>query len=376
MKDQLPAIGRNIRYLRRQNGWTLSGLAEKIKICEGPLGRIERGLNAPSAIVIYRLARVFGVQIDTLFAEKTQDIGFVKQVRMPRGCYPVIVHGETRILPAGIREMAHELTESFQALEDICKVQKRSQIPLHIPFELNELGIEALSITIRRLMGIGHGIVFDYFELFETHGFRVISAPMPRDCEGFSCYDSPNQNVFYFLNSRQNPERQLFRLAWELGKVLILTQSMMQTFTDEKPNMDKEKQILSDEKAARYFAAVFLMPEKAVRDTVQQLGIRNKCWSYDLILRIKNRFGISAQSFLYRLEELDLIEPESSRHFETIIQEHYQKTKKGEPGLSKRRLSSNGRFWDLVYSGKDIDNKRDEVLEIEQVMRKWKIPGS
>ncbi len=57
------------------------------------------------------------------------------------------------------------------------------------------------------------------------------------------------------------------------------------------------------------FAATFLMPKKSVCDTVNQLGIQKKHWSYELLLRIKHRFGISAETFLYRLEELDLIDP-------------------------------------------------------------------
>jgi len=42
------------------------------------------------------------------------------------------------------------------------------------------------------------------------------------------------------------------------------------------------------------FAATFLMPSGAVTDTVEQLGIRQKQWPYELLLRIKHRFGVSA----------------------------------------------------------------------------------
>jgi hypothetical protein len=34
------------------------------------------------------------------------------------------------------------------------------------------------------------------------------------------------------------------------------------------------------------------------------LGIQKKHWSYELLLRIKHCFGISAEAFLYRLNEL------------------------------------------------------------------------
>ena len=39
------------------------------------------------------------------------------------------------------------------------------------------------------------------------------------------------------------------------------------------------------------------MPAKAVSDTVEQLGIQKKHWSYELLLLIKHRFGVSAEAF-------------------------------------------------------------------------------
>ncbi|MBW1893908.1 MAG: helix-turn-helix transcriptional regulator, partial [Deltaproteobacteria bacterium] len=49
MKKDLTFIGKNIRYFRRQRGWTMATLATKAGLSETPLGRIERCENAPSA---------------------------------------------------------------------------------------------------------------------------------------------------------------------------------------------------------------------------------------------------------------------------------------------------------------------------------------
>jgi len=99
----------------------------------------------------------------------------------------------------------------------------------------------------------------------------------------------------------QNPERQLFCLACELGKVLILTYSIQQGVdlfqTDAASDSSGEKPFTAH-RASRRFAATFLMPAKAVSDTVEQLGIQRKHWSYELLLRIKHRFGVSAEAFL------------------------------------------------------------------------------
>jgi Zn-dependent peptidase ImmA (M78 family) len=179
--------------------------------------------------------------------------------------------------------MAQDIIDAFCALEDICKAQKRPNIPLVIPFDLTIRGMEALSEKARYFAGIEHGVVFDYFELFETLGFRVVVVPMSKDVHSFSYYDPPNQNAFFFLNARKNPERQLFYLAYELGKILILTHTIQQgveLFQINAASDPSAEKPFTAHRAARRFAATFLMPAKAVSDTVEQLGIQKKHWSY------------------------------------------------------------------------------------------------
>ncbi|MBU0988347.1 MAG: helix-turn-helix domain-containing protein, partial [Proteobacteria bacterium] len=212
MKIDLGFIGKNIRNLRRQRNWTMAELAARIGMNPVPLGRIERGVNAPSASVIYRLAKTLGVSVDTLFAEHEQDFRSL-QHDSSGAPFPVPLDSPAETLPPGTRAMALDIIDAFRGLEDICNAQKHARIPLLIPFEATENGMEALSQTVRRFMGIEHGVVFDYFELFENQGFRVIVVSMPKPLNSFAYYDPLYQNAFFFLNARENPERQLFRLA-------------------------------------------------------------------------------------------------------------------------------------------------------------------
>lgn len=375
MKINLGFIGKNIRKLRRQRNWTMAKLAAKVGMSEAPLGRIERGLNAPSASVIYRLSKELGVSVDIFFVEDNQSFRY-SMYEKARDPFPTTTGGEDKELPPMVKTMALDMIEAFSALEDICNAQKRANIPLLIPFDPTTKGVEALSEKVRHFAGIEHGIVFDYFELFETLGFRVIAVPLPKGIESFSYYDPPNQNAFFFLNARKNPERQLFCLVYELGKVLILTHAIQQGVdlfqTDAASDPSGEKPFTAH-RAARRFAATFLMPAKAVSDTVRQLGIQKKCWSYELLLCIKHRFGVSAEAFLYRLNELDLIDPSLVQPLKDTIHEHYGKTDFGEPDLSRRLLTPNGRLWDLVLIGKSSEEGHEEVVEIERLLKKWKV---
>ncbi|NNK85150.1 MAG: ImmA/IrrE family metallo-endopeptidase [Desulfobacterales bacterium] len=373
MESKLEFIGRNIRYLRRERGWTIAHLASKAKISEVPLGRIERGVNAPSANAIYHLAKALDVSVDTIFAEEHESL---RIQRFEGKKKPFLVSSNIKnIFSLQLKSMAKDMIEGFQALEDICGVQKRAKIPLLIPFDADEDGMEILSLTVRRYMGIEYSIVFDYFELFENQGFRVIAVPMPKAIDGFSYYDPVNQNAFFFLNAKKNPERQLFHLAYELCNILITTASIQRNETLAE-NADLEpykKKTFTDHRAASHFAATFLMPSGAVVDTVRQLGIQKKQWSYELLLRIKHRFGVSSEAFLYRLDELALIHPSLLIRLKHKIKDHYKETGYGEPDFSRRLLTPNGRLWDLVLTGKEFSEGRKEILEIEQLFEKWKV---
>jgi len=374
MKINLGFIGKNIRYLRRERGWTLARLAAKTGMSEIPLGRIERSINAPSASAIYSLSKAFNVSVDTLFAEEHESF---RQCRFEDEKKPFLIAADPeKLFTPQIKSMAQDIIEGFQSLEDICAAQKHAKIPLFIPFEADYQGMENLSLNVRRYMGVEHGIVFDYFELFESQGFRVIAVPMPKAIDGFSYYDPLNQNAFFFLNTKKNPEKQLFRLAYELGSILIMTvairrdETLVETGSNPKASGEKPFTV---HRAAKRFAATFLMPSNAVIDTVRQLGIQQKQWSYDLLLRIKHRFGVSTEAFLYRLDELSLIDPSLVEPLKVKIHKHYGKTDFGEPDLSRRLLTPNGRLWDLVLTGKESEEGREEALEIEKVLKKWKV---
>jgi Zn-dependent peptidase ImmA (M78 family)/DNA-binding XRE family transcriptional regulator len=375
VKPNLDFIGKNIRFLRRQSSWTLAELATRVGMSEGPLGRIERGVNAPSASVIYRISKAFGVSVNALFVDAEHD-PHTKRFEGKQGPFLVTIGKEDAALPGRVQSAADDIIEVFQALEDICNARKRAKIPLLIPSDPTEQGMEDLSETVRRIMEIQHGIVFDYLELFENQGFRVVVLPLPKDIDSFSYYDPPNHNAFFFLNARKNPERQLFSLAYELGMIFILTYTMqlgIELFAARDENGPDGQKPFTARHGANRFAATFLMPKKSVCDTVNQLGIQKKHWSYELLLRIKHRFGISAETFLYRLNELDLIDPVLIEPLQKKIFNHYDNTTFGEPDFSRRLLTPNGRLWDLVLTGKEVEEGRDEVLGIEQILKKWKV---
>jgi Zn-dependent peptidase ImmA (M78 family)/DNA-binding XRE family transcriptional regulator len=386
MDTNLNFVGKNIRFFRRSRNWTISELATKAGIQEPPLGRIERGLNLPSAKVLHNLSKALNISMDSLFAKNpshapdkdtgTPNVSFVTIAKTPE------------IPPKSLLKACHEIMTAFHALEDICKAQKQAYLPLSIPFIPSYKGMDELAMRIRQYFGTGSAIVFDHFELFENAGMRIILFPFTKGAikmESISFYEPSFHNAFFFLNSRHDPEKQLFSLCFELGKILISNQIKLQgkSFFPQQAgsSQNKKHQIkniqisrpINSQRAAKRFAATMLMPNAAVRTTISQLGITPDNWSYELLVRIKHRFGISAQSFLYRLNELDLISPAISEKLDKTIKEYYKKTDNKEPDSTRRILTPNGRFFDLLLTAQNKNNVKDEIKQIKNLQQRLKI---
>ena len=114
---------------------------------------------------------------------------------------------------------------------------------------------------------------------------------------------------------------------------------------------------------------VRLGPSEAVHATVRQLGIGPNGWTWDLLLRIKHRFGVSAEAFLYRLGELDLIAKEPAESFKARITEHYKATDYGEPDGTRRILTPNGRLGDLLLLAMPMKEHAVEVKAIQKLFK-------
>nr|WP_320193627.1 XRE family transcriptional regulator [uncultured Desulfobacter sp.] len=374
MPNNLKFIGENIRSFRQSRNWTLAQLALKIGIQEGPLGRIERGGNLPSATVIYNLAQALDIPTDALFAP---DLSQARAAATKTDTAHVTIEPDASVPQKPLLLACRKLMSAFHTLEDILGVQKYAQIPLSIPFEPDYAGMEQLAGRIRTAMGTGDAVVFDYLELFENFGLRILLFPFMKPAEnldGLSFFEPVYQNAFFFINARKNPEKQLFCLATELGKILIFNQMKIRKDTlFPNTGTTSEPRPINPERAAKHFAATFLMPENAIQATVSQIGITPDTWTWDLLLRIKHRFGISTEAFAYRLKELKLITEDSADTYIQKIKTHYTQTDFGEPDASRRILNANGRFFDLLLTAGQDGTAGQEIEQIYAMVEELKL---
>ena len=82
-----------------------------------------------------------------------------------------------------------------------------------------------------------------------------------------------------------------------------------------------------------------------MRNAVYSLNIKPDEWTYELLLRMKERFGVSAQFFAIRLKELALITRRKSDEFINRIKQYYESHNNNEPMANERQP---GRAYDLA----------------------------
>lgn len=372
-------VGARIRQLREIQHISQVRLATEIGIRAGPLGWIEKGKHLPSGRVLYRIAKQLNVRLDDLFQEAdvwqaaAQPVLDTAPVLLP----PLDMDASAEPVKAS-HIVCQSVAEKVIQLEDLCGVAKTTTVPLCTPFSPTEAGAEYVAAQARQSLGIGDAVVSDYMELLEGAGLRVVFLDMPDGCDTFGGYDRLNRNAFIFINSRlkKQPEQQVYRMIFELGRLFWYARKQFGAAEVEASPVPEEA-ALDEAQFARRFAMHFLMPASAVRLTAWRLGLAAKAWSFETLLRLKKRFGVSAQSFALRLQGLNMTwsdkQKRSPRYylFKDEIDAYAEANGAlSEPGGNRAQLAMNGRLCDLLLRAEQSAGKDQKALNaVKRVLR-------
>lgn len=384
-------VGENIKSLRINRHLSQSALARMAKMHPAQLCNIEQGKRMPSLRTLENIAAAFNISSQDLLTVAAQtsydqindrpgeavlkariktakrrsgSSATAAEALLKKSIIPAhpefikVARGESPRLLKDVQKRIELLVNTFLQLEDICGVSKHTTMPLHASYPLNEQGADLLANLVRTRIGIGTAVVYDYPALFETIGMRVIFtdlAPTPDPSKGpqsFSLFDRKNDNAFIFISRRLTRERQIFRLLCEFGQLYLFTAAANVTIIETARNR----------RFLKLFAARFLMPDTAVRDAVAQLSITPEEWNYELLLRFKQRFGVSAEAFVHRLEEIGLIKPKLRQALKEQIRSYYESSGYHEPASEAVPYCGNERVKDLLLLAKER-GADDDVLQ-------------
>ena len=210
-----------------------------------------------------------------------------------------------------VRARLRRETEAWKKIERKAGVAGSATLPLFFPAAAERGAL--LAREVRTAGGLGTAAGVDPVAFLEGKGFRVLVTKLPAGLDSWSLWDPDDGTAFVFLREAATPERKRFRAAFELGHLARFISGGFRPLRD----------IGASRKASRAFAAAFLLPEEAVRESAHGLAIGPEDWTWELVLALKARFGTSAETFLYRIEELGMISRSRNRAFRRLLEEHY-----------------------------------------------------
>ena len=273
-----------IKQLRLARGMSLDDLANSMGgiVTRQALSKYELGQSTPSAPVLNQLAAALEVKAMELWAKPSLRIrfqGYRKKATLPKKWQ------------ASFEALVSRNLEERLMLQDYCYQSIPFDLPVHA-FQVKSLAdAETAAEKLRETWRLGLDSIGDLTAVLEDHLVHVLEMEGPEKFDGISALveDSHGQLRAAAVVSRLGcpGDRQRLNLAHELGHVVM------------KPGPE-----LDQEKAAFRFAAAFLAPRPCVE---REIGTKRTTVRLEELLILKRRFGMSIQSLLHRLLDLETI---------------------------------------------------------------------
>ena len=341
-------IGARVSAWRKERRLLQKELAAKADMNATQLWALEHGRSSPSMRSVERIADALGITIVDLMSPPGEDASGdagsdpadpSRALLLPEAGFLPTVSSYEDIKPVDAATLHRlcTLTRKARATESLQSSLAPTDLPLFSQVSESEAGAEQLAYALRAHLDVGSAIIHDTIPLFESHGVRVIDTKMPDKPGSVSLYDPRSNNFTVFIASqfKDKPWRRDFLLLTEIGRAFLFFRRGRMPYHETKRSR----------RFAHHFAATFLQPEAAVRYAVSSLNVKPDEWTYELLLRMKERFGVSAQFFNIRLKELSLITRRRHAEFDAKIKRHYKRTGYSEPMASNRKP---GRRHDLA----------------------------
>ena len=363
---QASDIGGAVRRLRVGMGLRQGDLAKMTGMSAAQLCHIEKDRNAPSVRTLRRIADALGVPLSELTAGTGTPAAAAPETTghmpLPGEAVPgdaaappprpkppeargrdfadtLLPVGPVTLadLPQAARTQVRKRILEYRDVEIAAGVPTRPSLPLDYPAEIAAGDPEALAVAVRRAAGIGDAVLFDPIAMLETKGVRVVMADLPEGIDAFALWEGAVRNAWIMVRKASTDERQLFRASCALADVLRFASGGARSPVPDTP---------AAKSFARGFAAAFLMPAAALRELCYRLALRPDSWSWELLLREKRRFAVSAEAFAWRLESLGLLRASLKREFVSRAREWFERNG-AEPEPSRRKDTRHSRFGDL-----------------------------
>ncbi|KAB2914008.1 MAG: ImmA/IrrE family metallo-endopeptidase [Dechloromonas sp.] len=257
------------RMRRRLTG---KALAERARLAQDTVSRLERGVHEPEDGSVGQLADALDYPEGFFYLPDPADLqtGAVSFRSLSK---------------MSAKEHDAAISAGSLGLQLYGWIDERFSLPQPELLDLSyETDPEMAARALRQHWGLGERPIGNMLGLLETHGIRILSlAENTAQVNAFSFWR--DDQAYIFLNNFKTPESSIFDTAHELGHLV------MHRHAGTKGDRTFERE-------ADSFAAHFLMPRNDVLSRVPRPT------TVEVVLQAKQRWRVSAMAMAYQLRTL------------------------------------------------------------------------
>ena len=318
-------LGQRLRRARESSSLTQDEVANHLGVSRSTVAQIELGNRTVNGIELFRLAILFGKDLQSFVAEEEpeEENALVTLYRL----HPDL--SSTEDLREALRRclaLGREMTRLEQLLDIDRDLVTVAAYPLPQPrttWEAIQQG-ERVALVERGRLGLGLTSISDIAQLLESQDVRTALVTLPDDVSGFTLIKQ-EIGVLIVANREHHISRRRFSYAHEYCHVLIdRVEGGLVSRADDRDQLREVR--------ANSFAASFLVPAEAVCQFIYASGkgrpsrmeaevfdegspIRGRARStagsqkiqlYDVV-RMAHHFGVSRTAACYRLRSTRLL---------------------------------------------------------------------
>ncbi|RYE27467.1 MAG: helix-turn-helix domain-containing protein [Sphingobacteriaceae bacterium] len=291
------SIGNNIKKFRLSKSLSLQQLADLVNLSKASIQQYEDGSTQPSNKALLAIAQALQVNLWSFF--ETSEISLeLAEFR----------HGEKLTDSENEKKRIHDevitRSQGFMELENLLNAGINFDNPLQdMHIKTVEDG-ELAARQLRKKWKLQNLPIDSLCNLLEEQGFKILTVERQTDSPGICGFIREHEQVIPFIilnilhEHVRETTRKRFTLAHECAHLLL--------------KMDETVSKDLGEKICNRFASAFLLPAGALTDFLgsHRIGI-----SLAELRELKEIYGLSIMSIIYRASEIGLIGKEICREW-------------------------------------------------------------
>jgi Zn-dependent peptidase ImmA (M78 family)/DNA-binding XRE family transcriptional regulator len=292
-------VGRKIRKIREAMGLTQEELAKSVGLSSEFISLLELGRRTPSLESLSRISAFLKKDLSYFTVEKEEAFSFLLKAK-------------------GLERKGKRVLKRFRRYsEDYLRLEEMTGRRLDLAPLYTNVTAERMAEQERRRLGLGEEPIRNIFPLLELNGLRILRQPLAPESKisGVFVFVELKQAAFALVNRNQKLGNQIFIAAHEYGHYLkdryddpIIDNP--DVFVDEYVSLYHPR-----ERFAQKFAYSFLIPQDKAREIIEK-DMRKSRLEFDDVLSLRRYFGVSTQTMLNRLKEMEYISPKRWKEYQ------------------------------------------------------------